>query len=141
MRCSENVWSISVTCDIEVTVETNEGLQTRMISPYEFLKGYGSAWRHVVCENDGPEAQENRTFTTSRGQVLVLQSHHTCESDLDYDPPEPDTIYKESCYFGHETMRLSVLRSCRQIYVEANNMLWTSNTFSFADPTTFERFM
>ena len=38
-------------------------------------------------------------------------------------------------------MRLSVLRSCRQMYVEANNMLWTSNTFSFADPTTFERFM
>lgn len=70
-----------------------------------------------------------------------MQSHHTCESDLDYDPPEPDTIYKESRYFGHETMRLSVLRSCRQIYVEANNMLWTFNTFSFADPTTFERFM
>ena len=38
-------------------------------------------------------------------------------------------------------MRLSVLRSCRQIYVEANNILWTSNTFSFADPTTFRRFM
>ena len=38
-------------------------------------------------------------------------------------------------------MRLSVLRSCRQIYVEANNILWTSNTFSFADSVTFKRFM
>lgn len=104
-------------------------------------QGYGSGWRHVVCKKDGPEAQENRVFTTSGGQVFTLQLHHTCELDLSYDTPEPHTKYKDSCNFGRETVRLSVLRSCRQIYVEANNMLWTSNTFLFADPTTFKRFM
>lgn len=127
--------------DDEVSFETNEELHVGMSWSRKLQKGYGSAWRHVVCENDGPEAREDRKFTTSRGQVYSLQSHRTCESDLHYDTPEPDTIYMESYYLGHETMRLSVLRSCRQIYVEANNMLWTSNTFSFADSTTFKRFM
>ena len=100
----------------------------------------GSAWRHVVCERDCPEAQEDRRFT-SDGETFLLQSHHACESDLGYDTPEPENVYGKWGYFEHEMMRLSVLRSCRQIYVEANNILWTSNTFSFADPVTFKRFM
>lgn len=127
--------------DDEFSFETNEELHTGMRWSQKLRKGYGSAWRHVVCENDCPEAQEDRNFTTSRGVVFIKRSHHACESDLIYDTPDPDLIYTELCYFGHETMRLSVLRSCRQIYVEANRILWTSNTFSFADPTTFRRFM
>ena len=107
----------------------------------ELQEEYGSAWRHVVCQKDCPEAQEDRRCTTSQGYVFLTQSHYDCEEDLGYDPPEPNRIYDEWWRFRHEMMRLSVLRSCRQIYVEANNILWTSNTFSFADPTTFGRFM
>ena len=127
--------------DDEVSFETNEELHTAMNWSQQLQKGYGSAWRHVVCEKDCPEALEDRNYTTSEGEVFFVQSHHACESDLGYDTPEPDRIYEEWCCFDHEMMRLSVLRSCRQIYVEANNILWTSNTFSFADSTTFRRFM
>ena len=35
---------------------------------------------------------------------------------------------------------LSILGSCRQIYEEANMLLWTSNTFSFADGMTLRKF-
>lgn len=101
---------------------------------------YGSVWRHLVCEEDCPENQEDRNWTTSYG-FLSIRPHFACEVDLDYEPIEPNTIYKEWYCCGHEMMRLSVLRSCRQIYVEANKILWTTNTFSFADPTTFKRFI
>ena len=125
----------------KVSFEVNEDLHAGMHSSQKPQRRYGSPWRHVVCERDCPEAQEDRKSTTSEGQLLLMQSHHACESNLGYETPEPDRIYKEWCYPGHQTMCLSVLRSCRQIYVEANNILWTSNTFSFADPTTFRRFL
>ncbi len=86
-----------------------------------------------MCETDCTETQKNRKVTTSEGEVISMQPHHACEFNL--------SSIKEWCYFGHEMMRLGVLRSCRQIYVEANNLLWTTNTFSFADATTFRRFM
>lgn len=35
---------------------------------------------------------------------------------------------------------LSVLGICRQLYEEANHLLWTTNVFSFGDPRTFEKF-
>ncbi|KAL9611712.1 MAG: hypothetical protein Q9204_009005, partial [Flavoplaca sp. TL-2023a] len=38
-------------------------------------------------------------------------------------------------------MHLTLLRASRQIYVEANRILWTTNTFSFNDGPTFGEFM
>lgn len=35
---------------------------------------------------------------------------------------------------------LNVLGVCRQLYEEANHLLWATNTFSFEDPKTFEKF-
>ena len=35
---------------------------------------------------------------------------------------------------------LNVLGVCRQLYEEANHLLWTTNTFSFEDPRTFQKF-
>lgn len=35
---------------------------------------------------------------------------------------------------------LNVLGVCRQLYEEANHLLWATNTFSFEDPKTFGRF-
>ena len=97
----------------------------------------------MICEEDCPENREDLKLTTMEGEVYWIRSHHACESNLIYDPVEPDMIYEEvhSYNADREMMRLSVLRSCRQIYVEANNILWTTNTFSFADGTTLKRFM
>ncbi|MCJ1453543.1 hypothetical protein MMC28_003890, partial [Mycoblastus sanguinarius] len=38
-------------------------------------------------------------------------------------------------------MSLSILGACRQMSVEANHILWTTNTFSFEDPHSLEIFM
>ena len=127
--------------DDDLSFETNEDLQGRLHWSSELNKTYGSAWRHVVCEEDCPESQENQKRTNSWGEILTIRSHQMCHSKLEYDPIEPDEMYEEWSCFGHEMMRLSVLRSCRQIYVEANNILWTTNTFAIADPTTLKRFM
>lgn len=35
---------------------------------------------------------------------------------------------------------LNVLGVCRQLYEEANHLLWVTNTFSFEDPRTFAKF-
>lgn len=75
----------------------------------------------------------------------------TCEDDYkSLHWPGWHGRYSEAIYscgprsspFSHDTtIRLNVLRSCRQIYVEADEIFWTSNTFSFANGVTFERFM
>ena len=38
------------------------------------------------------------------------------------------------------TVDLNVLGVCRQLYEEANHLLWATNTFSFEDPQTFSKF-
>ncbi len=127
--------------DDEVSFETNEELHRVLHWSPELETTYGSAWRHVVCKEDCHENQEDEKLTTSDGEILSIRSHQKCESNLNYDPIEPNKIYKEWYCDDREMVRLSVLRSCRQIYVEANKMLWTTNTFSFADATTLKRFM
>ena len=39
-----------------------------------------------------------------------------------------------------DRLDLHVLGVCRQLYEEANHLLWATNTFSFEDPKTFEKF-
>ena len=127
--------------DDEVSFEVNEELHAGLHWSPELQQTYGSAWRHVVCEEDCPENQEDRKMTTSDGEVLSMQSHFACGSHLYDKPSERDVVNGAWLHYYHETMRLRVLRSCRQIYVEANNILWTTNTFSFDDATTLKRFM
>lgn len=42
--------------------------------------------------------------------------------------------------FRYETPQLQILRVCRQAYLEANPVLWSTNTFSFEDAFTFRYF-
>ena len=86
-------------------------------------------WKHSVCQHDCPEDQSH-----GKGKP-----HAECR--LAY--------YKVADAFSndlqssrdHALMHLTLLRASRQIYVEANRILWTSNTFSFHDGPTFEQFM
>lgn len=41
----------------------------------------------------------------------------------------------------HREMHLKILRTCRQIFAEANRTLSATNTFSFNDPASFKRYM
>ncbi len=43
--------------------------------------------------------------------------------------------------YGVLTLDLKVLGVCRQLYEEANHLLWTTNTFSFHDATSLNKFL
>ncbi|KAI4250324.1 MAG: hypothetical protein LQ352_005377 [Teloschistes flavicans] len=110
-----------------------------------------SAWRHVICRDDRREDSPPRRVTSNLGgteHVYWDRAHSICNLDYDrksfkvldrqhYDPQDDANWLR--C--GHDTMRLSILRSSRQIYVEANEILWTTNTFSFTEPIAFKHFM
>lgn len=92
-----------------------------------------SAWRHVLCKEDRPDKQEGPRITTLEGRIHPGWQHSACESYLNDGLSISD----------HQDMMmdLSVLRSCSSIYMEASPVLWTTNTFSFADAETFNQFM
>lgn len=129
--------------DFELSLEAYEDLHDESEWSHKPKKKYGSAWRHLVCKEDCPRNHEGSKLTTQEEEEDDdwPLPRPPCEWSLDYNPTEPSTIYEEGDCDGHEMMHLGVLRSCRQIYTEANRVLWTTNTFSFADPATFKRFM
>ena len=52
----------------------------------------------------------------------------------------PEAVFHKRDGYDRE-MHLGILRTCRQIYTEANQVLWESNIFSFNDVPSFSRFM
>ena len=93
-----------------------------------------TAWSHAVCEVDCPESvkDQGKSYPDSGGdgeEVDWLNPHQSCDVRLNYRN------------WDDEPFPLSILRSCRQIYHEAGQILWSTNTFSFTDGATFQRFM
>ena len=94
-------------------------------------------WSHHVCQNDGPENREEEKRFTASGGTYFVRPHDVCDRRPIQDPdPDFGFLYEEA-----EPLSLTVLRSCRQVYCEANDMLLTTNTFAFADPTSFKQFL
>jgi len=116
-------------------------------SPHRTCKSHQDsckiAWRHIVCEYDCPENQRDESMMispTGRKDILWIGPHSSCK--LHYDPCDyKPSIGSSAGFRDHKTMHLTALRASRQIYVEANQVLWSSNTFSFADGVTLKRFM
>ena len=103
-----------------------EPTNSRRIFPYE-------SWLHHVCDNDGPEDKKE---TTLAGISYSFPLHWHCELKF-------QTRFLEStgpCN-NFERVSLTVLYASRQIYAEANHILWTTNTFAFANPATFKHFI
>lgn len=98
-----------------------------------------SPWRHAVSQGDGLEDQLERKLarcdTENDLDAIRIGSHNRCDNNL---PFHPDFLVESN---DHETMQLTVLRACRSIYVETNEILFNSNTFSFIHTTAFKRFM
>lgn len=90
-------------------------------------------WKHVVCEHDSPEDLLNKKCILGRHvngneETIWQKSHHRCDAEL-------------ACK-GHNTIDLRTLQVCRQVYIETNDVLWSTNTFSFDDGAiSFDRFM
>ncbi|KAK4691070.1 hypothetical protein P7C71_g5854, partial [Lecanoromycetidae sp. Uapishka_2] len=126
--------------DDDVDFETNERLHAGLRWSSTERNAYGSAWRHLVCEDDGPEDREEEKREYMDGPVdgkrfYYIRPHFDC--DPHYDTPSP---FHPIDFYGHyETMHLTILRSCRQTYVEANQILWNTNTFSFDNAIAFKR--
>lgn len=117
--------------DDDLSFETNDLLHAAI--NWENEKSRGSAWRHVVCQADCPENEEDQKITSSifdKEEIVWLRPHQMCDDSLRY-----------AMYCDHETIPLRILRTCRQMYKEANQILWSTNTFSFSDSTTFKRFV
>lgn len=93
--------------------------------------------KHIVCRRDRPEHE------MTEEEIHWRQPHQSCDHELtpprEYPMEHPMLPRNGS---GRkkpdpEFIHLTVLRVCRQIYNEANDILWATNTFSFnnADPT------
>ncbi|KAL8671564.1 MAG: hypothetical protein Q9168_003949 [Polycauliona sp. 1 TL-2023] len=101
-------------------------------------------WRHTICKHDYPEAQPDKKVVTHRhgvDHVLWLKPHSDCivhEGDIWGSRNGMGVLVRPTNF---PTMSLSVLRTSRQIFVEANQVLWTTNTFSFANGDVFGEFM
>lgn len=98
-------------------------------------------WQHIVCQHDCPEnlTIKKSTWRKSNGDeetFIWQQPHHHCDVQLAY---ELGSEYKQS---SHESVHLTALRVCRQMYIEANDVLWSTNTFSFNHAAiSLDRFM
>lgn len=123
--------------DDDLSYETNDSLHAAMTRVNG--ESRGSAWRHLVCQTDCPEDKEDEKLISYHfvrdGEVIWIRAHQRCNSGLDYYY-DPDFMY-----YDHETIPLRILRTCRQMYTEANQILWSTNTFSFSDPATFKHFV
>ena len=97
-------------------------------------------WRHVVCQHGHSKHLEEQrlSFSTAcRPTEEWEPGHRICRWQTYYNP---DTK-KGSDYWDDERMHLRVLRCCRQMYAEANPILWSTNTFSIHDHRTLKQFM
>lgn len=100
-------------------------------------------WRHGVCASERTEVEQynswkSQTKVRAEAENGETRSYILRDGDEFYEDP-----CKESCLpqlvdvkpgdHDHELEKLDLraLRACRQIYVEANKILWQSNTFAF----------
>lgn len=116
---------------------------------YDYSQGLGDfeggdggriSWRHLVCQ--GPYWEEHATEVAVHSDEedeedpIWQKAYSACDPD-DYD------IYPSELHRlpSHSFMGLTVLRASRQMYAEANRILWTTNTSSFGTGTTLKYFL
>lgn len=103
-------------------------------------------WRHVVCKHDCRENENIEVYTSideENGEEHVFnQSHHHCDGEMADQFGAMPYTFGAKHEPNYESMHLTVLRVCRQIYNEANSTLWSTNVFSFDHANvTFTRFI
>ena len=86
---------------------------------------------HTICcsHTRGADASQRVSSTTSEDKISFTpekRPHLACTTYMARYLPRDD---------------IRVLRTCRQIYIEACNILYVTNTFSFRDLTMIRRFM
>ena len=114
--------------------------------------------RHTVCTAASSEDEVHEQFMTGYTHIPTEDSadfyspifknrHAHCKSwDLEDDRVWTDEERFLSRLKTKEERRkpmldLSILGACRQMYEEANAILWTTNTFSFEDGLSLQKFI
>ena len=93
----------------------------------------------MVCQRDIPDdfyPDMKELVTSSYSSDEWEPAHRDCRFETWYDPRPGSSTYQE-----FERMHLTVLRTCRQIYHEANHVLWSTNLFSLHNPDAVLQFM
>ena len=95
---------------------------------YQIIFRESALWP-TVCEEDCPEDSPGKEIksSTDTSETYMLRPHIDCMSN--------------GSYGRSEKLDLRALRCCRHMYTEANNILWTTNTFSFYRSLVFKQFM
>ena len=100
------------------------------------------AWKHLICAAPRAEVEEYEHWKATWAGELPSTSIYR-DPCHDHCLPEhfgirmllePDQADKD------RRLRLELLRSCRQVYAEANRILWKTNTFVFNESHTFNTF-
>lgn len=99
------------------------------------IMNYSQHWDRLACaaheiRGEDPDCEQCRHLSRLMG---------SCDSDSD----SIYSMYSGVSETGPDPRRLDLrlLRTCRQVYVEANPILYASNTFQIGDPNTLLRFV
>ena len=113
-----------------------------------------SHWRHIVCLSDSAENQpDGDLHSPDTARTRVMRPHSMCEQylngtcagygeghfDDDGRPAFEVEVLQGEDY--RQVVNLSLLRVCRQTYIESHEIIWATNTFSFYDPDSFYQFV
>lgn len=101
----------------------------------------GHCWIQYVCNKGGPKSvgeleyvgMQEDTCSLVRYMADAYPGASTWPPRIKALKPRRDEVYDRE-------MHLQLLRVCRQIYNEANPVLWTMNTFSFDSASSCQRF-
>ncbi|KAL8773178.1 MAG: hypothetical protein Q9209_001854 [Squamulea sp. 1 TL-2023] len=97
-------------------------------------------WTHLVCQHDCPEDQPDKRVVHDGDEEDPIweKPHHECDpNDDEFNP----SLYGSERFSDHLFMHLAILRVSRQVYVESNQVLWTTNTFSFNEGPILKFFL
>jgi hypothetical protein len=130
---------------------------SRIYRPHVSLHSYGhkervtnsisSTWHSTYCT-----VNDSRHFLSARKFARAVENNEGAGEANDGYPHrnyseahDPYLIFdrRETHSFSDKDSKpyLQVLRTCRQIYLEASRVLWATNTFSFIRPETLKAFM
>jgi len=115
---------------------------------------YLRLWKNGICERDCTENTPDTKVVHMDGSVVWRKPHTTCRkllkgqylqaghnykdvSDDASDDSSDDSSNDEILQSSTLTMNLSLLRVCRQTYIEAHTIPWSKNIYSFDDFVTF----
>lgn len=125
--------------------ELNDDHEARMAYHWPFPprisdKRIQGAFRHAICV---AEQSEHRAYVEMiKGYATMPSSDSAGFSDERCDIRHKHC--QDLCKDGNLnalTVDLNMLGVCRQLYEEANFLLWATNIFSFDDPLSFDRFL